>query len=88
MGKIPDSVKDPERWLWAMVILAVTMWASTTPWFSWVWFLVIAFGFLATGGIAYWIGRDTGWSRGYAKGYKNALDEQKRSRMYRPIRSI
>ncbi len=73
-----DLMRDPERWLWAMVVVAVVLMASTDPWFSWVWFFVITGGLVTTFFIGYVIGKESAWSRGYSKGYRVCMNERRK----------
>jgi hypothetical protein len=76
--RIPDSIRDPERWLWGMVVLAVVMMASTDPWFNWAYFLLALAGIGISFGIGYILGKESGWSRGYSQGYRVCLNERRK----------
>lgn len=60
--RIPDYIKDPERWLWGMVVIALILVVQTDPffWDNLHWILFVAAALLITGVIGYLLGVEIG----------------------------
>ena len=71
MIRIPDHMRDPERYLWGGVVLALILMISTDPWFRevWHWWAFGAVCVAAGATISYWAGYRKGLKIGSSRGY-------------------
>ena len=74
--KIPDYMKDPERYLWALIVGALIAVVQTDPWFwgSLHWILFVAAALLITGVIGYLLGVEVGRKKERYSRYQREQD--------------